>query len=118
LVPFGVEAVMVRLEEQVRTIGIEDGGLTVTENEQFVLSPQESLAVVFTVVVPIEKVLPLGGADWRFNGELHPPEADVLKCTMATPAALAVTVKLDEQFNAIGGIDAATVTLAVAIILA
>ena len=73
MVPFGVEAVMVRLEEQVRTIGIEDGGLTVTENEQFVLSPQESLAVVVTVVCPMGKVLPLGGEDDRFSGELHPP---------------------------------------------
>ena len=64
---------MVRLEEQVSTMGDPDGGFTVTVKLQLVWSPQLSLALVYTVVVPIEKVLPLGGEDERFNGELHPP---------------------------------------------
>ena len=71
--PFGVDAVMVRLEEQVRTMAGYVFGLTVTVNVQLVLSPQLSLAVVVTVVWPIGKVLPLGGDEERFNGELHPP---------------------------------------------
>ena len=73
MVPFGVDAVMVRLEEQVSTIGGYVFGLTVTVNVQLVVLPQESLAVVVTVVCPMGKVLPLGGDDERFNGELHPP---------------------------------------------
>ena len=64
---------MERLEEQVSTIGAYDCRLTVTVNVQLVLSPQLSLAVVVTVVWPIGKVLPLGGDEERFNGELHPP---------------------------------------------
>ena len=48
-------------------------GVTVMEKEQLVESPQLSLAVVVTVVVPMGKVLPLGGEEERFNGELHPP---------------------------------------------
>ena len=73
LVPFGVEAITVRLEEHVRTMGEPACGFTVTVKLQLVWSPQLSLALVYTVVVPIEKVLPLGGEDERFNGELHPP---------------------------------------------
>ena len=73
LVPFGVEAVMVRLEEHVSTMGGYVCRLTVTVNVQLVVLPQESLAVVVTVVCPIGKVLPLGGEDERFSGELHPP---------------------------------------------
>ena len=73
MVPFGVEAVMVRLEEQVRTIGGYVFGLTVMVNVQLVLFPQLSLAVVVTVVCPMGKVLPLAGEEERFSGELHPP---------------------------------------------
>ena len=73
MVPLGVVAVMVRLEEQVSTIGAYVCRFTVTVNVQLVLSPQLSLAVVVTVVCPMGKVLPLGGEDDRFNGELHPP---------------------------------------------
>jgi len=73
LVPVGVEAVIVRLEEQVRTIGGYVCRLTVMVNVQLVESPQLSLAVVVTVVVPMGKVLPLGGEEERFNGELQPP---------------------------------------------
>ena len=71
--PLGVEAVMVRLEEHVRTMAGYVCRLTVTVKVQLVESPQLSLAVVVTVVCPMGKVLPLGGEDDRFNGELHPP---------------------------------------------
>jgi hypothetical protein len=37
------------------------GGLTVTVKLQLVASPQVSLTVLYTVVVPMGKVLPLGG---------------------------------------------------------
>ena len=73
MVPLGVEAVIVRLDEQVSTMGGYVFGLTVTVNVQLVVLPQLSLAVVVTVVWPIGKVLPLGGEDERFSGELQPP---------------------------------------------
>jgi hypothetical protein len=56
--PFELVAVLVMLEEQFSTIG---GRVTVTVKLQLALSPQESLAVTFTVVVPTGNVLPLGG---------------------------------------------------------
>ena len=68
-----MEAVIVKLEEQVRTMGGYVCRLTVTVNVQLVELLQLSLAVVVTVVVPMGKVLPLGGEDERFNGELQPP---------------------------------------------
>jgi len=37
------------------------GGLTVTVKLQLVALPQVSLTVLYTVVVPMGKVLPLGG---------------------------------------------------------
>ena len=49
-------------------------GTTVTVNEQLALLPQVSLAVAFTVVVPMGKVLPLGGLATMF-GVVQPPEA-------------------------------------------
>ena len=79
-------AVMVRFDEQVRLIGGRTtviwneqlrtigGDLTVTWNEQLVEPPHESLATQVTVVVPIGKVLPLGGLQFTIGG-LHPPEA-------------------------------------------
>ena len=73
LVPLGVEAVMVRFEEQVRTMGGYVCWFTVTVNVQLVVLPHESLAVVVTTVWPIGKVLPLGGYEERFSGELQPP---------------------------------------------
>ena len=73
MVPLGVEAMMVRLEEQVRTMAGYVCRLTVTVKVQLVESPQLSLAVVVTTVWPMGKVLPLGGDDKRFSGELHPP---------------------------------------------
>ena len=64
---------MVRVEEQVSTMAGYVFGLTVTVNVQLVLLPQLSLAVVVTVVWPMGKVLPLGGDEERFSGELQPP---------------------------------------------
>jgi hypothetical protein len=56
--PLELVAITVRFEEQFSTIG---GLTTVTVKLQLVVLPQPSLAVVVTVVVPIGKVLPLGG---------------------------------------------------------
>ena len=42
---------------------------------QFVLAPQVSLAVLVTVVVPMGKVLPLGGKALTKGGGLQPPVA-------------------------------------------
>ena len=109
---------MVRFEEQVSTIGGYVCPVTVTVNVQLVELPQESLAVVVTVVVPIEKVLPLGGEDMSKSGELHPPYAEAVKYTVAVLELVAVTVKLEEQANVIGGIEAPTITLAEAMALA
>ena len=64
---------------QVSTIGTL---VTVTENMQLVLWLQESLAVQFTGVVPMGKVLPLGGLQIK-SGVLQPPEIDGLKLTTA-----------------------------------
>ena len=61
-------------EEQFRTIA---GGLTVTVKLQFVLLPQPSVAVHVTVVVPMGKVLPLGGVQVRYGGGVQPPLAEL-----------------------------------------
>jgi hypothetical protein len=57
--------------EQVRMIG-GGGCRTVTVKVQLVLFPQVSLAVANTVVVPIAKVLPLGGLATMLGGEQPP----------------------------------------------
>ena len=49
------------------------GGSTATVKLQLVLFPQVSLAVANTVVVPIGKVLPLGGLALTNGGGEHPP---------------------------------------------
>jgi hypothetical protein len=79
------------------------GGFTVTVKLQLVLSPQESLAVVVTVVVPIGKELPLGGTDASESGELQPPLAEVVKYTTAVLELLAVTAMFEEHVSTIGG---------------
>jgi hypothetical protein len=66
------------LDEQLNTIGGLVCGLTVTVNEQLVKVPQVSFALQVTVVVPIEKVLPLGGLHERDGGGLHPPLAGLV----------------------------------------
>ena len=103
MVPLGVEAVMVRLDEQVSTIGGYVCRLTVTVNVQLVLLPQLSLAVVVTVVWPSGNVLPLGGVDVIVRFVPHPPKAEVLKYTIALLELVAVTVRLEEKVRTIGG---------------
>src|ERR1017187_4488014 len=73
--PFELVAVTVMLDEQLRLIG---GLTTVTWNEQFVLLPQESLAVTLTGVVPTANVLPLGGLAVTNGGGLQPPLAETV----------------------------------------
>jgi hypothetical protein len=62
----------VRFDEQVRLMG---GRTTVTVKLQLALLLQVSLAVLFTVVVPIGNVLPLGGLAETNGGGLQPPLA-------------------------------------------
>ncbi len=64
------------LLEQVSRIG---GRSTVTTKPQLVEPPQVSLAVQVTGVVPIGKVLPLGGLQTRLGGGLQPPLAELEK---------------------------------------
>ena len=52
--------------------------MTVTVKEQFAECPQLSLAVQVTVVMPIGKVLPLGGLQVTVGGGLQPPEAELV----------------------------------------
>jgi hypothetical protein len=106
--PFELVAVTVMLDEQVRTIG---GRVTVTVKLQLVLLPHESLAVVNTVVVPIENVLPLGGIALTNGGGLQPPLADAVKNTTAPLELVAVTVMFDGQLRLMGGATTVTVKL-------
>ena len=53
-------------------------GFTVTVKLQLVLWPQVSLAVAETVVVPIGKVLPLGGLALTNGGGEQPPLAEMV----------------------------------------
>jgi hypothetical protein len=62
-----------------------------------VRSPQESLAVVVTVVVPTGKELPLGGTLLIDGGGLQPPLAEVVKYTTAPLELVAVATIFDEQ---------------------
>ena len=73
--PFELVAVTVMLEGQVSEMG---GLTTVTVKLQLVLLPQVSLATLVTVVVPIGKVLPLGGFALTNGGGLHPPLANTV----------------------------------------
>ena len=70
---------------------------------QLVVLPQLSLAVLITVVVPIGKVLPLGGTAVTKGGGLQPPLAMTLKYTMAPPELVALTVRFEEQVSSSGG---------------
>ena len=70
---------------------------------QLVELPQVSLAVASTVVVPIGKVLPLGGLATTIGGGLQPPLAVTVKNTLAPLELLALTVMFEEQFSTIGG---------------
>jgi hypothetical protein len=48
-------------------------------------------------------MLPLGGREEMFRGELQPPEAEVVKYTVAALELVAVTVRFEEQVRTIGG---------------
>src|ERR1051325_6379120 len=63
------------------------GWRTVTVNVQVALWPQLSLAVHVTVVVPMGKVLPLGGLHTTVTGAQPPPVVGAGYVTLA-PAAL------------------------------
>ena len=54
------------------------------------------------MLVPIGKVLPLGGMQDKVGGGLHPPVAELVKKTIAPLELVAATVIFDEQFNAMG----------------
>ena len=75
---------------------------TVTWKLQLVNVPQESLALHVTVVVPIGKVLPLGGLQLMNGGGLHPPDAVLVKNTVAPFELVALTVMFDEYVNTMG----------------
>jgi hypothetical protein len=108
MAPLELVAITVRFDEQFRLIG---GRTTVTVKLQLVLVPQPSLAVLYTVVMPIGKVLPLGGTAVTKGGGLQPPLAVTLKNTVAPLELVAVTVRFDEQFRLIGGRTTVTVKL-------
>ena len=63
-----------------------------------------------TVVVPIGKVLPLGGLQFTYGGGLQPPLAELVKKTVVPFELVVVTVRLDEQFRTMGGLLRITVT--------
>src|ERR1039458_4095516 len=111
LAPLELLALTVMFEEQFSTIGGYTGGLTLTVKLQLVLVPQLSLAVVNTVVVPIENVLPLGGLALTNGGGLQPPLADAVKNTTAPLELVAVTVIFDGQLRLMGGATTVTVKL-------
>jgi hypothetical protein len=70
-------ALTVMFDEQVSTIGEQCGPLTVTAKLQFVLLPQESVAVQVTSVLALTaKPLPLGGLQATVTGP-QPPEAEL-----------------------------------------
>src|ERR1035441_2944302 len=86
----------------VATIRMFDGqamlscGYTVTVKLHVALLPQVSLAVAVTVVVPIGKVLPLGGLATTVGG-VQPPEAVTVKTPPAPLGRVAETVIFDGQ---------------------
>ena len=88
--------------EHVRLIGGFVCALTMTRNEQLVVWPQLFVAVTKTVLVPIGKVLPLGGVAMTKGGGLHPPVALTLKKTTAPFELVAVTVMFVEHVRLIG----------------
>ena len=67
------------------------------------LFPQVSLAVTVTAVVPIGKVLPLGGLQLTNGGGLQPPVAVLVKKTLVPLELVVVTVMFVEQFSVMDG---------------
>jgi hypothetical protein len=78
------------------------GGLTVMVKLQLVTCPQVSEAVQVTMVVPMGKVLPLGGVQLSVGGGEHPPLAELTYVTTAPEALVAVTVILVEHTRSMG----------------
>ena len=106
----------VRFDAQLRLIG--GRGFTVTVKLQLTDWPHESLAVQVTVVVPIGKVLPLGGLQLTNGGGLHPPVAELVKNTVAPLALVACVVMFVEQFRLMGGYcGGSTVTVKLQLVL-
>ena len=97
--PAGPVATVVMLEGQL----MNNCGYTVTVKLQLVLLPQLSLAVARTVVVPIGKVLPLGGLAVTNGGGLQPPEALTVKKTVAPLGPVAAVTTLLGQAMDSGG---------------
>jgi hypothetical protein len=105
--PLELVAATVILLEQTTFIG---GLVTITWNEQLLVCPHVSLAVTNTVLVPIGKVLPLGGVAMTL-GVLQPPVALTLKKTTAPFEQVAVVVMLVEHVRLMGGfVDGLTIT--------
>ena len=98
--PLVSTAATVKLVGQLR---LSVGPSTVTVNEQLVESPQVSAAVTRTVVVPIGKMLPLGGLATTNGGGLHPPLAVLVKKTAAPFEPVAFTTMFEAQTRAIAG---------------
>jgi hypothetical protein len=74
----------------------------VTVKLQVFVCPHRSLAVTLTVLVPIGKMLPLGGVADTV-GELQPPAAATLKKTVMPDEFVALTKMLLEQVSASAG---------------
>ncbi len=99
---------------QLRTIGGQCGGFTVTAKVQLVVWPQESVAVqVTSVLVLTGKELPLGGLHETVVGP-QPPVAELEKKTGTLPVQLlALIVIFDEQVSTMGGQGPPLVTVTV-----
>ena len=69
------------------------GGFTVTVNSQVTACPHESLAMQVTTVVPIGKVLPLGGLQTAVTGQQPGLTVGGGKFTTAPAPLVAVTVQ-------------------------
>src|SRR5262245_18583749 len=95
------------------TIG---GRVTVTVKPQFVEVPQASLAVQLMGVVPMGKVVPLGGLQVSVVGGLQPPDAELLKNTTASLELVAEFVTLGEHVKTIGGRVTAIVKLQLVVV--
>src|SRR6185503_4644600 len=83
---------------------------TVTRKEQKLVFPAISVAVTFTILVPIAKVLPEAGLAVRFPSEqLSVADIFWLKLTTAGHAPAAVTVMFDGHWI-VGGSRSVTMT--------
>ena len=98
--PAPLQVFTVMLEEQFTVSGGHCGGLTVTVKKQLVLLPHASEALHMTEVVPIGKMLPLGGLQFGVTGPVQAFEAVLVKNTGTPPVQFdEVTIILDEQLS-------------------